>query len=222
VSPSHKPSVLLLAIGSDPVAGIMRTALRNGWAVRRADSAGAGYRELLRDRPNVAVVQISPVPTEELKLIRRVRADLLPMAMIAVSSSPDDETERAVRIAGVDGYLSGAAAAILLERAAAELLARYDDAGASPRAGKRPERHDPRGPLHGSAEPQRCDAEIAPAASPAQPPWEGPHGPGPSVRSAQSFVIRPGWKLIRRRAAWRGRSKSWVPNDGTYGKGDSK
>lgn len=122
--PSHKTSVMLLAIGAAPAAGLVRTAVRKGWAVRWSESARAGYREILHHRPQVAIVQAAPAAGEELKLIRFVRADLLPVSLLAVTTVHDDETERAARIAGIDGYLSGTTDAALLERTVAELLAR--------------------------------------------------------------------------------------------------
>lgn len=221
MKPSHQNSVMLLAIGTAPAAGVMQTAQRKGWAVQMQESAADAYRAIVRGRPDVAVVQISTRPAEELALFRRIRANLLAVSLVAVALVHDEETERAARIAGVDGYLSGAAATLLLERTVADMLARYEH-DASGGSGGRDRMHKPHRLLRRHmAQPHR-DAKIARAATLAQRHADGPHQPDPSARTAHGFVLAHKWKPLRHRATWRGCRSSSIANDGRRFRGDSR
>ncbi len=127
VSPLNEVSVLVLATAEGPVGALQRMAARNGWTVRQVMSARAGYSEILRSRPRVAVIQVSLAPAEALELIRLGRTVPIPVLLVAVAKSHSEDLERAVRIAGVDGYLGDPRDGALLERTVAELLVRQKE-----------------------------------------------------------------------------------------------
>ena len=122
--PTSDTSVLAIAIGGNPEPDLQRIVLRNSWLVVEPPSASAAFEETLHYRPIVSIVQASTAPDEAVEFIRMVRADRLPVHVVAVTASHREEIEREVRIAGVDSYLDGVAVAAILEDTVAELLER--------------------------------------------------------------------------------------------------
>lgn len=145
MKPTSDTSVLAIAINGKPEPDLQRIVLRNSWLVVEPSSASAAFEEILHRRPIVSIVQASTAPDEAAEFIRLVRADRLPVHVVAVAASHRDEIERAVRIAGVDSYLDGIAIAAILEDTVAELLEQRQKANlktASRRlAPRRPERN---------------------------------------------------------------------------------
>jgi DNA-binding NarL/FixJ family response regulator len=128
VKPSSNESVLVLAADMESASDLQGIALRNAWSVQQPASASAALEEILHRRPAVVLVQVSPAPDEAVRVIRQVRANSLPVFLVAVAVSHDDEIERAVRIAGVDSYLDETADAALIENTVAGLLERRERA----------------------------------------------------------------------------------------------
>jgi DNA-binding NarL/FixJ family response regulator len=123
---SIETCVVMFAIDAAPESDLLRIALGHGWSVRRPASASAGFEELLRCRPRVAVVQVSGMLGEDLEMIRLMRAGSLPVSVVAIAVTHGEEIELAVRGTGVDCYLSMAADATLIERAVSEILGRQE------------------------------------------------------------------------------------------------
>ena len=94
--------------------GLLQVARVHALPVLMAPDANQAFRDILRLRPAVIIVHVPKVPAEALKLIRSVvESGLGPLPLIAATASHQDETERAVRMAGATCYLAGADAQLI-------------------------------------------------------------------------------------------------------------
>lgn len=86
---------------------LLRAASACSLSVLRAPGAEQAFRALIHLRPDAIVVQVAEMWNEPLRLIRLVAGSPLQVPVIAVATSHDDDTERAIRAAGATCYLPG-------------------------------------------------------------------------------------------------------------------
>lgn len=131
---SSDTSVLLLAMGARPASELLKLALRHAWSIRETVSATAAFEEILRRRPIVTLLQVLARPDDAVELIRFVRAGSATVLLIAVALRHSEDTELAVRAAGIDCYIAGPENTVLIEQAVAELQEQRSRADARARS----------------------------------------------------------------------------------------
>jgi len=160
--------VLVAVVAQDPEETLLRTALINGWPLRRVTSAREGYRRIASEHPRVALVQVAGDSADAFALIRSLRDGPRLIRTVAVAADHDEGIERSARIAGASGYVAVADCPGTLEQAVAALLlvGGHDGCGQRPAGPERAPLNRTSSPLSSFLTEQRVAGCSAPPPRP--------------------------------------------------------
>jgi len=127
--------VLVVLMDDSAAPGLNEAVGHYHWPVLRQPSAGKALKNIRLIRPQVLIVQVDGsvmILQEATRLIRFLRTYPPRPGVVAIASNHSDETERAMRAAGVSCYLPEDADADLIEQSVSQLLANFAAQAASP------------------------------------------------------------------------------------------
>ncbi|MBI1370618.1 MAG: hypothetical protein GC162_18425 [Planctomycetes bacterium] len=127
--------VLVVLMDDSVVPGLNEAANTHRWPVLRQPSAGKALKNIRLIRPQVLIVQVDGsvmILQEAARLVRFLRTYPPRPGVVAIASQHTDETERAMRAAGVSCYLPEDADADLIEQSVTQLLANFAAQASSP------------------------------------------------------------------------------------------
>jgi len=98
--------VVVIALNGQGVEAELRTmANDSGMLVIEAPGAKQAYVNIIRQRPEAIILQVSRMLSEAIKLVQLVAGSPNPVPVIAVASHHGVDVERAMRIAGATCYV---------------------------------------------------------------------------------------------------------------------
>lgn len=127
--------VLVVLMDESAVPGLNEAVSNHRWPVLRQPSAGKALKNIRLIRPQVLIVQVDGsvmILQEATRLIRFLRTYPPRPGVVAIASNHTDQTERAMRAAGVSCYLPEDVDADLIEQSVSQLLANFAAQAAAP------------------------------------------------------------------------------------------